>query len=113
MAVSPRARRALAAAALVLLAGGLAGPASAAPAAGTGVVAQQASARAAAALPAYRTSVRTVTREELGASWRPGCAVAPKDLRQITVRYVGGNGRAYDGVIVMNKQYVGVTQRVF
>ncbi|MEJ5943706.1 M15 family metallopeptidase [Pseudokineococcus basanitobsidens] len=110
---TPRTPRALGGLVAVLVGATLLAPTSAAAAPAGAGTARATDTVALSALPAYRTSVRGVTRDELGASWHPGCPVAPADLRQITVRYVGGNGRAYDGVVVMHKKYVGVTQRVF
>ncbi len=37
----------------------------------------------------YRSAVRAVTGAELGGSWRPGCPVAPKDLRNVSVTHWG------------------------
>ena len=71
------------------------------------------SATGAVDLPTFRTSARSVTAAELGASWRSGCPVAPADLREVAVTYVGYDGRAHEGRIVMHRNYVGVTQRVF
>ncbi len=40
---------------------------------------------------------------DLGASWRPGCPVAPADLRTITVSYWGFDDVGHSGIIVMHQ----------
>jgi D-alanyl-D-alanine carboxypeptidase len=61
------------------------------------------------ALPPFHVSTAPVTRAELGASWRPGCPVGPRDLRAVRVSYVGFDGRAHAGTIVVSRR---VTQDV-
>ncbi len=56
----------------------------------------------AAKLPAFRSSVSQVTAADLGVSWRPGCPVAPKDLRLLTVSYVNFSGAVATGEIVVH-----------
>ncbi|HEX3805971.1 MAG TPA: M15 family metallopeptidase [Gaiellaceae bacterium] len=65
------------------------------------------------ALPAYHATAHTVTAAELGASWRSGCPVGPSALRTLTVSYVGFDGRAHTGSIVVNKSVVGDVETIF
>jgi len=58
---------------------------------------------------ALHSSVSPVTRVELGASWHPGCPVAPSQLRRVTVPYRGFDGAAHTGTLVVN---VAVAARV-
>ena len=57
-----------------------------------------------AALPAYVAHVERVTAAQLGASWHPGCPVPPSQLARIRLRYVGFDGRAHAGAIVVNRR---------
>ncbi len=55
------------------------------------------------ALPPFQAHVAPVTAAELGASWRRGCPVGPAQLRAITLSYVGFDGKAHTGQIVVNR----------
>jgi len=59
------------------------------------------------ALPAFRGSVSTlppVVRQSMtGVSWRRGCPVGLDDLRLVRARYVGFDGRAHTGRIVVHR----------
>jgi hypothetical protein len=65
------------------------------------------------ALPPYHAYATSVTAAQLGASWRPGCPVGPSQLRNVTVAYVGFDGRAHRGTLVVNRRVVGDVERVF
>lgn len=56
---------------------------------------------------AFRGSVSPITpslREAMtGVSWRPGCPVSLADLRLVRARYVGFDGRAHTGRIVVHR----------
>ena len=45
--------------------------------------------------PPFAHSVTPVTRADLPHSWRPGCPVAPAQLRRLRVSYWGFDGRAH------------------
>lgn len=66
-----------------------------------------------AALPPYHASVAHVTAAQLGRSWRPGCPVGPSELRRVFVSYVGFDGRAHRGELVVNVAVVGDVETVF
>jgi hypothetical protein len=51
---------------------------------------------------ALQVTVAPVSRAELGASWHPGCPVAPAQLRRVSVPYWGFDGRAHRGALVVN-----------
>ena len=70
-------------------------------------------ATAPAELPPFASEVRTVTAAELGPSWRGGCPVAPADLRAVTVRHVGYDGAAHDGVLVVHASAADALVAVF
>jgi D-alanyl-D-alanine carboxypeptidase len=64
-------------------------------------------------LPPFHAHVARVTRAELGASWRPGCPVGPAALRTVTVSYVGFDGRAHAGRIVVDRAVTGDVETIF
>jgi hypothetical protein len=66
-----------------------------------------------AALPPFHASVAPVTTAQLGASWRPGCPVGPEQLRLVRVSFVGFDGRAHTGVLVVNRSVTHDVQVVF
>jgi hypothetical protein len=51
---------------------------------------------------ALHATVAPVSRSELGASWHPGCPVAPAQLRRVTIPYRGFDGETHRGVLVVN-----------
>jgi hypothetical protein len=51
--------------------------------------------------PIYLWTVEPVSAGRLGPSWHPGCPVGPQGLRMLTVRYLGFDGRAHDGELVV------------
>jgi hypothetical protein len=55
-----------------------------------------------AALPPFQASIAPVSAAELGKSWHPGCPVGPAWLRNLRVSYVGFDGRAHSGTLVVN-----------
>ena len=57
--------------------------------------------------------VEHVTRAELGASWHPGCPVAPAQLRRIRLAYWGFDGVPHTGEIVVNAAVTGAVAGVF
>jgi hypothetical protein len=64
-------------------------------------------AAAPAALPPYHAQVAPLSaaqrRAMTPAVWRPGCPVALSDLRRVTLTYVGFDGRAHSGALVVNR----------
>ena len=66
-----------------------------------------------AALPPFQASVSPVTAAELGRSWHPGCPVSPRDLRLVHVSYVGFDGRAHSGALVVHRAVQRDVQTVF
>jgi hypothetical protein len=55
-----------------------------------------------AALPPFVAHVERVTAQDLRYSWRPGCPVGPPQLRRIRMPYVGFDGRAHRGQLIVN-----------
>ncbi len=62
-----------------------------------------------AVLPPFQASVASVSAVQLGRSWHPGCPVGPANLRRLRVSFVGFDGRAHVGELVVA---AGVTPQV-
>ncbi|MFY1672273.1 M15 family metallopeptidase [Plantactinospora sp. WMMB334] len=54
-------------------------------------------------VPGFVTEVSTVTADDLGASWRPGCPVGPDQLRRIRLGYWDFDGRPQVGTIIVHR----------
>ena len=65
------------------------------------------------ALPAYHAEIRPVTAAQLGRSWHAGCPVGPVQLRRVLVSYVGFDGRAQRGELVVSARVAPDVARVF
>src|SRR5438067_5051955 len=63
--------------------------------------------------PPFTHSVSRVTAAQLPHSWRPGCPVAPAQLRRVRLTYWGFDGRAHTGMLVVNRAVVGDVVAVF
>jgi len=66
-----------------------------------------------AALPPFHVVTKPVTAAQLGRSWRPGCPVGPAQLRTVRVSYVGFDGRAHAGSLVVNRRVTADVATVF
>ena len=66
-----------------------------------------------AALPPFHVAVAPVTAAQLGRSWHPGCPVGPVQLRTLHVSFVGFDGRAHAGAIVVHQDVTGEVTAVF
>ena len=66
-----------------------------------------------AALPPFRASVAPVSAHELGRSWHPGCPVGPAGLRRVAVSFVGFDGRARTGELVVAAAVTGDVTTIF
>lgn len=66
-----------------------------------------------AALPPFAAHVERVTARDLPYSWRPGCPVGPAQLRRIRLRYVGFDGGAHTGELIVNAAVVKNVAGVF
>lgn len=65
------------------------------------------------ALPPFHAYATTVTAAQLGASWHPGCPVGPSQLRNVVVAYVGFDGRAHRGTLVVNRAVTADVETIF
>jgi hypothetical protein len=66
-----------------------------------------------AAPPPFVASIASVTAAELPYSWRPGCPVAPAQLRALRVSYWGFDGRRHVGRLVVNADATSAVTVVF
>jgi len=64
-------------------------------------------------LPPFRASTSLVTAASLGKTWRLGCPIGPSALRLLRVRYVGFDGTAHLGSIVVATSVVSTVQKIF
>ena len=64
-------------------------------------------------LPPFTSSVARVTQADLAHSYRKGCPVAPAQLRLVRVRYVGFDGKAHPGSLVVNARVTNDVLAVF
>ncbi len=55
-----------------------------------------------ATMPAFASSVETVTAEQLHASWRPGCPHPVEDLRLVRASHWGFDRTVHEGTIVVD-----------
>ena len=74
-------------------------------------------AAAPAALPPYHAQVAVLSPAQRRAMtpkvWRPGCPVGLSDLRRVTITYVGFDGRAHQGALVVNRTVAAPVARAF
>jgi hypothetical protein len=63
--------------------------------------------------PAFISSVGRVSAAQLGATWHAGCPVGPNELRAVKMSYVGFDGTAHVGTMVVNESVVTSVIRVF
>jgi hypothetical protein len=64
-------------------------------------------------LPAFTSSVASVSAAQLGKTWRPGCPVGPSQLRLLHLRYLGFDGRSRVGTMVVNASVATSVVKVF
>ena len=68
-------------------------------------------------LPPFRASIAVLDHDTrqlmIGTSWHPGCPVPLRDLRLVRVSYVGFDGRAHQGELVVHRWYAEGFVRVF
>ena len=65
------------------------------------------------ALPAYHATIAPVTAAQLGRSWHAGCPVGPSQLRRVLVSYVGFDGKAHRGELVVSRRVATDVAQVF
>ncbi|HST82499.1 MAG TPA: M15 family metallopeptidase [Kineosporiaceae bacterium] len=61
----------------------------------------------------FEWRVRKVSARSLGPSWRRGCPVPVSDLRSVSVRFWGFDHAPHTGVLILNRDVVKRTRRVF
>ena len=70
-----------------------------------------------AALPAYHAQVAPLSvaqrRAMTPSVWRPGCPVALSELRRVTLTYVGFDGHAHRGALVVDRAVAAAVAQAF
>jgi hypothetical protein len=91
------------------------GPASTTPALAPSTAAPATS--TSSTIPAFSGVAVRVAAADLPASWRPGCPVAPSDLRRLDLSYWGFDGRPHKGALVVHaseaENIIGVFRRLY
>lgn len=64
-------------------------------------------------VPAFSSSVSTVSAAQLGATWHVGCPVDPTQLRMLQLSYWGFDNQTHVGTIVVNASVVDQIIEVF
>ncbi|MGI8807785.1 MAG: M15 family metallopeptidase [Acidimicrobiales bacterium] len=64
-------------------------------------------------VPAFAGAAVRVTAADLPASWRPGCPVAPAELRKLELSYWGFDGQPHTGALVVNASEADAVIEVF
>lgn len=64
-------------------------------------------------LPPFEAIVSTVTADDLGRSWEPGCPVGPSDLRRVDLSHVDFDGRPARGALIVHADVVDDVVSVF
>ena len=77
------------------------GPTEPAPSTSTAAPTTQSPASTSSTVPAFAGAAVRVTAADLPASWRPGCPVAPADLRKLELSYWGFDGQPHTGALVV------------
>lgn len=54
-------------------------------------------------VPPPAAAVASITAAELGETWRPGCPVAPQELRRLDLNFVGPDGALQRGSLVVHR----------
>jgi hypothetical protein len=63
--------------------------------------------------PAFSGTALRVTAADLPSSWRPGCPVAPADLRKLELSYWGFDSQAHMGALVVHADVADAVTGVF
>ena len=63
--------------------------------------------------PPFTAAVSHATAAQLRQSWRPGCPIAPSQLRRVSLRHWGFDGAPHTGAVVVSASVVGDVVTVF
>jgi hypothetical protein len=64
-------------------------------------------------LPPFVARIEHVTAAQLPYSWRPGCPVGPAQLRRVRLTYLGFEGRAHTGRLIVSARVANDVVRIF
>jgi D-alanyl-D-alanine carboxypeptidase len=63
--------------------------------------------------PPFVARIEQVTAAQLPYSWRPGCPVGPAQLRRVRLRFLGFDGRAHTGQLIVSARVASDVVRIF
>jgi D-alanyl-D-alanine carboxypeptidase len=63
--------------------------------------------------PPFLARIERVTAAQLPYSWHPGCPVGPPQLRRVRLRYLGFDGKAHIGRLIVNASVTADVVTVF
>jgi hypothetical protein len=58
-------------------------------------------------------TIRPVSAADLGASWRPGCPIDPRQLRRVEIDFMGFDGQTHRGALIVNEDVVTEVLAIF
>ena len=63
--------------------------------------------------PRFRAMIEPAPAERMTSSWRPGCPVAPEDLRLLTLTHWGFDGELHRGKLVIHEDQARAVKEAF
>jgi hypothetical protein len=63
--------------------------------------------------PRFRATIEPAPSKRMTSSWRPGCPVAPEDLRLVTLTHWGFDGEVHRGELVIHEDQARAVKEVF
>jgi hypothetical protein len=63
--------------------------------------------------PPAAAAIQPVTAADLGASWRPGCPIEPRQLRRVEVGYLGFDGQTHRGALIVHEDLAAEVIAIF
>jgi len=64
-------------------------------------------------VPAFQAQTFLVTSRDVSSTWRPGCPVAPAELRRLSVSHWGFDGTAHLGELIVHRDAAAAMVQVF
>jgi hypothetical protein len=58
-------------------------------------------------------TVHAVTASDLGTTWRPGCPIAPQQLRRVDIDHIGFDGQPHRGELIVHEDLVAEVEAIF
>jgi hypothetical protein len=58
-------------------------------------------------------AIQPVNASYLGANWRPGCPIDPRQLRRVEVHYLGFDGQVHRGALIVHEDLAAEVVAIF